>query len=107
MKHTFFNATLITCAAGMLLCSGVAIAQQGTDETAAGAGQVEAETDKVRHECVRVTGSRICRDPDTLERTGRTLNTAHNVSVYTRRDLDTTGRPTTADALRALDPSLR
>lgn len=107
MKQTIFNATLIACAAGMLLCSGVAIAQQGADETAADVDQAEAKTDKARHECVRVTGSRICRDPDTLERTGRTLNTAHNVSVYTRRDLDATGRPTTADALRALDPSLR
>lgn len=106
MKIRDFRFALIPSAflAGMLL-AGAAIAQQDLDETEAAASEPEtAMEESARPECVRVTGSRICRDPESIEQFGRTLNTPFNVSVYSRDEMYTTGHATAADALRQLDP---
>ena len=56
-----------------------------------------------REEKVFVTGSRIPQRVDT----GAGLPaTTSPLRIYSRRDLTSTGRPETADALRQLDPSI-
>ena len=107
MKIRNLGLALIPCAflAGMLL-AGTAVAQQDLDTAETAASEPGAE-ESARPECVRVTGSRICRDPDSVKMAGRTLNTANNVTVYGREDLFTTGQPTVGGALRQLDPRLR
>lgn len=100
-KHGFKFALILST----FLVGGTAAAQQDLDETDAAASEPEtAMEESARPECVRVTGSRICRDPESIKQFGRTLNTPFNVSVYSRDEMYATGEPLAADALRRLDP---
>lgn len=109
MKKHDFKLALIPSAvlAGLLFAGGAAIAQQDLDKTEAAASEAETTEESARPECVRVTGSRICRDPESIQQFGRTLNTQDSVSVYSRDEMYSTGHSTAADALRQLDPRLR
>ena len=51
---------------------------------------------------VRVTGSNI---PQRVKRKSIGTDSVHNVRIYTKSELESTGRPTVAGAL-ALDPSI-
>ncbi len=61
----------------------------------------ERDTDTVDRHCLRETGTRI------RARTGERRCTAFAGRVWTRDDLDRTGRTDVADALRTLDVSIR
>ncbi|MGI8820394.1 MAG: hypothetical protein ACR2ID_05955 [Chthoniobacterales bacterium] len=53
---------------------------------------------------VRVTGSHL---PQKVKLKSIGTTTPYNVRVYTQRELESTGRSTPGEALRALDPSIQ
>ncbi|WP_406671953.1 hypothetical protein [Natronospira sp.] len=61
---------------------------------------------KVENGKVRITGSRIARDVDSV-RVGRTIATSSGLRVYTREDIERSGHVHIGDALRYLDPRIR
>jgi hypothetical protein len=65
-------------------------------------GTVKPE-DQYVEKYVLVTGSNIPRKVK-VRRWG--TNTADNVAIYSQKDIKTSGRATTEDALRTLDPSI-
>ena len=77
--------------------------------------ETQADQDALR-DCVRFTGSRIVRNraernaqTDTAEKIGELDHDdciAANGRVYSRRDLQRTGKTDIADALRMLDPAI-
>lgn len=82
-------------------------AQATADATAEATGEAaldpKASTElDAHHNCLRQTGSRVARS----ERSGRKCISAHG-RVYSREDIQRTGSPDLADALRRLDPSIR
>ncbi len=94
--------------AALLAFVGAASAQSTVDATAETKVQAEAKADaKVDRYCIRETGTRIpvARKADSDQ--DRKACTAGRGRVYTRQDIDATGRVDLADALRALDPSIR
>lgn len=109
----------LALAAVIALASSAAFAQ-GQVSAQARIGDADAVRDDVleRH-CLRHTGSRVHMrtvaraadagtdaNADTRVATRRDC-LAVNGRVYTRDDIDRTGRVDIADALRALDPSIR
>jgi hypothetical protein len=71
----------------------------------------EEDDDRVDRHCLRHTGSRITASRATASRTGARKHDRRCAPafgrVWTREDLERTGRIDIADALRTLDPSIR
>ena len=80
-------------------------------EPQAGAADTTADLD-VDRRCLEETGSRVTADPQPATAKDNTERDGHdcalgNGTVYTRGDIDRTGRTTVKEALQALDPRLR
>lgn len=91
-----------------LLAVAGAASAQGNTATAQTKMQAEAAADaKVDRFCIRDTGSRIpvARRADSDK--DRKSCVASQGRVYTRQDIDASGRADLGQALRALDPSIR
>lgn len=102
MKDTRRKLLALALGASTALAGGCG--HVATSPTAARAGDRQPEPSQERQdERVFVTGSRIPQRVDTS--TGLPA-TASPLRVYSRRDLTSTGRPETGDALRRLDPSM-
>lgn len=102
----------IALAAACALLAGSAFAQTAVDVDASASAQTGTQAEGKAAErdgryCMRETGSHIAalRRADTKAERERCV--ASNGRVYSREDLDSTGRVDIGDALRALDPSIR
>lgn len=79
-------------------------------EDAATERQVALEEDRnVDRNCLEETGSRVTADSQPATRKDHSEQAGHdcaigNGTVYTRGDIDSTGRTTVKEALQALDP---
>ncbi len=95
-------------ATALLAFAGAASAQSTVDATADTKIQAEAKADaKVDRYCIRETGTRIQPARRANSEADQKACTAGRGRVYTRQDIDATGRVDLADALRAMDPSIR
>lgn len=106
------GSTRTALAFALVALAGASFAQTtvGVDARVAADARVQPEDEadaRPDRFCLRETGSRIpvVRRLDTQRSRDRCLTS--NGRVYTREDLDSTGRVDIADALRALDPSIR
>ena len=86
------------------------VGEQHMAEAPATERQLAVEEDRdVDRRCLEETGSRVNADPqpatpkDQSERAGHDC-TIGSGTVYTREDIDDTGRTTVKEALQALDP---
>lgn len=104
------TALTFALAAAVALASPLATAQTAVSAEARVEAGTHADTLRDRT-CLRHTGSRIqVRAPtpgNDDSRTSRRDCLAANGRVYTRADIDGTGRTDIGEALRALDPSIR
>ena len=99
-------------AAGCVLLAGSAFAQTSVGVEAQASAQADAKVADASaprdgRDCLRETGTRITALRRAGNRADRDRCVASNGRVYTRDDLDGTGRVDIGDALRALDPSIR
>lgn len=97
-------------AIALLALAGAASAQSTTDASANAESKLQAEAKadaKVDRYCIQETGTRIKATGKANTDAQRKACTAGRGRVYTRQDIDATGRVDLADALRALDPSIR
>lgn len=104
MKHWMITLLGTLVIAGAAQAAQPQAPQPQTASAAASVPQEEAKKDDIRdRNCLRHTGTRITHrtssDKDRVCSNGRGR-------VYSREDLDRTGRIDIADALRALDPSI-
>ncbi len=106
MKHWMITllGTLVIAGAAQAAQPPAPQPQPAPAADAASVPQEEAKKDDIKdRNCLRHTGTRITHrtssDKDRICSNGRGR-------VYTRDDLDRTGRIDIADALRALDPSI-
>ena len=106
----------LSCAATLALATSAASAQSAGVSVAVEAGNKSAQRDVSDRFCLRQTGTRINRarvttadaNPDTTTKANRRRDCGMGPGrAYTREDIDITGRVDLADALRALDPSIR
>lgn len=109
------NPRQLLLAAALATLAGAAFAQSSTDahdhgkhdtakHGAHAQAQAGARTDRY---CIRETGSRIpAASRVSSDKAGKDCLAARG-RVYTRQDIDATGRVDLADALRSLDPSIR
>jgi hypothetical protein len=98
--------------AACVLLAGTAFAQTsvGVDARVSAQADARAQEDaasRTDRYCLRETGTRIAAVRRADTRAARDRCVASNGRVYSREDLDSTGRVDIADALRALDPSIR
>lgn len=104
--------TRLLFASAVLALSGSAFAQDTTmaaqahpANTVQAEAQADAEVDRF---CISDTGTRIKKRAERVESdTAGKACVAAGGRVYTRGDIQGTGRVDLADALRALDPSIR
>ncbi|HET8818872.1 MAG TPA: hypothetical protein VFM73_04950 [Xanthomonadaceae bacterium] len=79
-------------------------------ETAPTERQLAVEADRnVDRRCLEETGSRVTADPQPATPKDQSEEAGHDCAigsgtVYTRGDIDSTGRTTVKEALQALDP---
>jgi hypothetical protein len=105
--HTTRGAamTRLLLASALLAFAGAASAQSFEADSKV---QAEAKADaEVERYCIKETGTRIKQAARAESDKSRRDCVAGGGRVYTRSDIETTGRVDLADALRALDPSIR
>lgn len=96
---TFAKVIVLSVCFATLLTS---IAQAGPRSSRHKKSRVVAEGEEERY--VVVTGSHI---PQKVKVNTIGTTTPYNLRVYSRHQLDSTGRATPGEALRALDPSIQ
>lgn len=85
-----------------------ALAQEVEPEEEAPEQTADARADKASERfCIQETGSRIVANRNARSAEERRECVAAGGRVYTRDDIQRTGSPDLADALRRLDPSIR
>ncbi len=92
---------LVPAAALMLIATVVGIRAANADPRPRGSEKILVQDSEERY--VRVVGSHI---PQKVHLRSIGTDTPYNVRVYTQRELQSTGRPTLAEAL-ALDPAVQ
>lgn len=105
-------AALLTAFAGASIAQTVTVTKEsGETETVqvAQTAEADAAARKPDHLCLRSTGSRIAAAQNRrAEKEGKPQRCANSFGrVYTSEDLDRSGHINIADALRALDTTIR
>lgn len=97
-------------AVALVIASPLAFAQPPSPAQAPVDVDATTDDDLFERTCLRHTGSRIPTRSATRSTDARDIRRACSPAfgrVYTRKDIDRTGRVDIADALRALDPAIR
>lgn len=102
-------AALLTAFAGVAVAQTVTVAKESGETETVRTTDAEAPAREPARTCMRSTGSRIVAAENLrADKNGKPQRCANSAGrVYTSEDLDRTGHIDIADALRALDTSLR